>query len=52
VSGRIRIEPAALTCYDLQTGELLRTRSNPLQPERLTGLRGVRTTGAAVTAGH
>ena len=41
----IRIEPATLMFYDLATRELLRTRKNPLTPEQVKGLRGVRPAG-------
>ena len=41
----IRIEPATLMFYDLETRELLRTRKNPLTPEQVKGLRGVRPAG-------
>ncbi len=41
----IRIEPATLMFYDLQTRELLRTRANPLTPEQVKRLRGVRPAG-------
>lgn len=41
----IRIEPATLMFYDLATRELLRTRANPLTPEQVKGLRGVRPAG-------
>jgi transposase InsO family protein len=41
----IRIEPATLMFYDLETRELLRTRKNPLQPNEVKGLRGVRPAG-------
>jgi transposase InsO family protein len=41
----IRIEPATLMFYDLATRELLRTRKNPLTPEQVTGLRGIRPAG-------
>jgi hypothetical protein len=41
----IRIEPATLMFYDLDTRELLRTRKNPLQPAQIEGLRGVRPAG-------
>jgi len=41
----IRIEPATLMFYDLETRELLRTRANPLTPEQTKGLRGVRPAG-------
>ncbi len=36
----IRIEPATLMFYDLDTRELLRTRANPLTVEQTEGLRG------------
>lgn len=41
----IRIEPAVLIFYDLGTRELLRTRKNPLTPDQVKGLRGVRPAG-------
>jgi hypothetical protein len=41
----IRIEPATLMFYDLDTRELLRTRKNPLQPQEVRRLRGPRTAG-------
>jgi hypothetical protein len=41
----IRIEPATLTFYDLDTRELLRTRTNPRRPEEVKRLRGVRPAG-------
>lgn len=41
----IRIEPATLMFYDLDTRELLRTRPNPLTPQQIKGLRGVRPAG-------
>jgi transposase InsO family protein len=41
----IRIEPATLMFYDLDTRELLRTRPNPLTPEQVQRLRGVRPAG-------
>jgi transposase InsO family protein len=41
----IRIEPATLMFYDLETRELLRTRANPLTAEQTKGLRGVRPAG-------
>jgi transposase InsO family protein len=41
----IRIEPATLMFYDLTTRELLRTRKNPLTPQQVKGLRGVRPAG-------
>ena len=41
----IRIEPTLLLFYDLTTRELLRTRINPLTPERITKLRGLRPAG-------
>ena len=41
----IRIEPTTLMFYDLDTRELLRTRKNPLHPEEVTRLRGVRPAG-------
>jgi transposase InsO family protein len=41
----IRIEPAVLMFYDLATRELLRTRKNPLTPQQVKNLRGVRPAG-------
>jgi transposase InsO family protein len=41
----IRIEPATLMFYDLETRELLRTRPNPFTAEQIKGLRGVRPAG-------
>jgi hypothetical protein len=41
----IRIEPATLMFYDLDTRELLRTRANPMTPEQVKRLRGVRPAG-------
>lgn len=41
----IRIEPATLMFYDLVTRELLRTRKNPLTPQQVKSLRGVRPAG-------
>ncbi|RQX00221.1 IS481 family transposase [Micromonospora inaquosa] len=41
----IRIEPATLMFYDLDTRELLRTRTNPLRPEQMKRLRGARPAG-------
>ena len=41
----IRIEPTLLLFYDLTTRELLRTRINPLTPEQITKLRGLRPAG-------
>jgi transposase InsO family protein len=41
----IRIEPATLMFYDLETRELLRTRSNPLTWEQASQLRGARPAG-------
>ena len=41
----IRIEPATLMFYDLDTRELLRTRPNPLTPTRSQRLRGARPAG-------
>jgi hypothetical protein len=41
----IRIEPATLMFYDLGTRELLRTRANPLTPEQIMRLRGLRPAG-------
>ena len=41
----IRIEATLLLFYDLHTRELLRTRANPLTPEQIKRLRGVRPAG-------
>jgi hypothetical protein len=41
----VRIEAATLLFYDLDTRELLRTRPNPLTPEQVKRLRGVRPAG-------
>lgn len=41
----IRIEPATLMFFDLQTRELLRTRPNPFTPEQVQALRGLRRAG-------
>jgi transposase InsO family protein len=41
----IRIEPATLMFYDLDSRELLRIRPNPLTPEQVQRLRGVRPAG-------
>jgi transposase InsO family protein len=41
----IRIEPATLMFYDLDTRELLRTRKNPLTPNQVKGLKGQRPAG-------
>jgi hypothetical protein len=41
----IRIEPATLMFYDLASRELLRARPNPLTPEQVQRLRGVRPAG-------
>ena len=41
----IRIEPATLMFFDLDTRELLRTRANPLTPEQVKRLRGIRPAG-------
>jgi hypothetical protein len=41
----IRIEPTLLLFYDLTTRELLRTRINPLTPEQIKKLRGLRPAG-------
>jgi transposase InsO family protein len=41
----IRIEPATLMFYDLDTRELLRTRKNPLTPQQVKSLRGARPAG-------
>jgi transposase InsO family protein len=41
----IRIEPATLMFFDLDTRELLRTRANPLTAEQIARLRGSRPAG-------
>jgi transposase InsO family protein len=41
----IRVEPSTLLFFDLDTRELLRTRPNPLAPEQITRLHGVRPAG-------
>ena len=41
----IRIEPDTLMFFDLETRELLRTRPNPLAPEQVARLRGLRPAG-------
>jgi transposase InsO family protein len=41
----IRIEPATLMFFDLDTRELLRTRANPLSAEQVARLRGSRPAG-------
>ena len=41
----IRIEGSTLLFFDLDTRELLRTRPNPLTPEQVTRLRGLRPAG-------
>jgi transposase InsO family protein len=41
----IRIEPATLMFFDLDTRQLLRTRPNPLTPADVSRLRGVRPAG-------
>jgi len=41
----IRIEPATLMFFDLDTRELLRTRPNPLTAEQMARLRGSRPAG-------
>jgi hypothetical protein len=41
----IRIEAATLMFYDLDSRELVRTRANPLTPEQVKRLRGVRPAG-------
>jgi hypothetical protein len=41
----IRIEPATLMFFDLDTRQLLRTRPNPLTPADISRLRGVRPAG-------
>src|SRR3712207_4190942 len=41
----IRIEATLLLFYDLDSRELLRTRTNPLTPEQITKLRGLRPAG-------
>ena len=44
-SEKLRLEPATLMFYDLDTRELLRTRANPLTPEQIKKLRGLRQAG-------
>jgi transposase InsO family protein len=41
----IRIEPATLMFFDLDTRELLRVRPNPISPQRVLTLRGARHAG-------
>lgn len=41
----VRIEPATLMFFDLDTRELLRTRANPLTPREIRRLRGARPAG-------
>ncbi len=41
----IRIEPATLMFYDLESRELLRTRKNPLTHDQVNGLKGQRPAG-------
>jgi hypothetical protein len=41
----VRIEPATLMFYDLDTRELLRTRTDPLRPEEVKRLRASRPAG-------
>jgi transposase InsO family protein len=41
----IRIEPTTLLLFDLETRTLLRTRPNPLSPEKVLRLRGARPAG-------
>lgn len=41
----IRIEPTTLLFFDLESRELLRTRANPLTPEQMLRLRGLRPAG-------
>ena len=41
----IRIEANLLRIYDLDTRELLRTRTNPRTPEQISKLRGLRPAG-------
>ncbi|MEU4640347.1 hypothetical protein [Micromonospora sp. NPDC023814] len=41
----IRIKPTTLMFYDLDTRELLRTRTNPLRPEQVKRLHGARPAG-------
>jgi hypothetical protein len=43
----IRIEPATLMFFDRATRELLRIRKNPLTPDQVKGLRGIRPAGPA-----
>jgi len=44
----IRIEGQTLMFFDLDTRELLRTRPNPIPPEALRNLRGVRPAGRPI----
>ena len=41
----VRIEPAALMFYDMDTRELLRTRANPLTSDEAKRQRGLRPAG-------
>jgi hypothetical protein len=41
----VRIEPATVMFFDLDSRELLRTRLNPLTPEQMSRLRGARKAG-------
>lgn len=41
----IRIEPAVVMFYDLDSREPLRTRKNPLTAEQVTALKGQRPAG-------
>jgi hypothetical protein len=42
----IRVEPATLMFFDLDSGELLRTRPNPLTTDEIHALQGARPAGA------
>jgi hypothetical protein len=53
LSGRrvsIRIDTTTLTFFDPQTRQLLRTRANPLTPDEVSRLRGLRRAGPPPTA--
>jgi len=41
----IRIEPAVLMLFDLDTRQLLRTMANPFTPEQILRVRGLRPAG-------
>ncbi len=41
----LRIEPTTLLFFDLESRELLRTRANPLTPDQVLRLRGLRPAG-------